>query len=165
MPIWTIVSDAGKFIAVLAAVAAWVLSRKASQYADFDSLYQGVLEKGIEKPSLRNPAAAREFANLPTEERVAYETYAYVVFNVCETIADGLGFYASRRRSVLDLVESVLCRFLPTIADRHWLRKTWHPVLVAEKQLHGSWLVSQKGGTRFKQEFLDLMDRIEKVSP
>jgi hypothetical protein len=165
MSTWTIISDLGKFIAVLAAVAAWVLSRKAALYASFDALYQGVLDKGIEKPFLRDPAVTGAFANLPPEQRTAYETYAYMVFNVCETVADGLSFYEGRRGSILDLVESASCCCLPTVADRKWLRKTWHPILVAEKQLHGAWLQNQKGGTRFKQEFLDLMGDIEKVSP
>ncbi len=163
--VWPIISDVGKVIAVLAAVAAWVLSRKAALYANFDALYQGLLERAIEKPFLRNPGKARDYTNLPDDERGPYEAYAYMVFNVCETISDGLSFCENRRASMTDCVESVFCRFLPTIADRKWLRETWLPVVIAEKQLHGAWLKDQKGGTRFKQEFLELMGRIELISP
>ena len=161
---WVIASAAG-LISALAAVAAWVLSRKAALYANFDELYQNVLDTAIDKPALRDPATTRNYEKLEPNDRSMYESYAYMVFNVCETIADSLDFYRRRKRSLVEFVENLFCLVLPTIADRKWLRKTWLPVLVAEKELHATWLGNQECGKRFKQEFLTLMANIEKVRP
>ena len=148
-------------IALLVGLPAWVLTRNAALYANFDTLYQQVLEKGVENPAFRNPAKTKQYTNFEPDEKARYETYAYMVFNACETIADGLGFYRSRRRRLLEFLETVVCPFLPIIADRKWLRKTWLPVLMAEKKLHGAWLEKQEAGIRFKKEFLDLMQELK----
>ena len=147
-------------LALLSGLPTFVLTRNAALYANFDTLYQNVLQMGLQNGAFRNPGKTGDYFNFPPDVRAAYETYAYMVFNVCETIADGLSFYEHRRRQFMETLETIVRFFLPITADRGWLRKTWLPVLVAEKQLHGTWLQDQKGGVCFKQEFLDLMANI-----
>lgn len=154
--IFTFIQTIGGLTLGAAAVFTWVLTRNAAIYANFDTLYKEILNIGLSYPSFRDPdktAKYREHFN--GEERIRYETYAYMVFNFCETVADSLDFYSGRPNRILDRVESHFCRFLPFIADREWLKKTWTPVLVYEKSLHGRWLADQKGGVRFKEEFLN----------
>jgi len=151
-------------LALLSGLPTFVLTRNAALYANFDTLYQNVLQMGLQNGAFRNPSKTSEYSNVSIfspDVRAAYETYAYMVFNVCETIADGLSFYEHRRRRFMETLETIVRFFLPIIADRRWLRKTWLPVLVAEKQLHGKWLQDQKGGVCFKQEFLDLMANVQ----
>lgn len=145
---------------LLAAVAifTWVLTRNAAIYANFDTMYQKMLDIGLEHPELRNPEKTANYKqHFKDDALVRYETYAYMVFNICETIADSLDLYPGRSNRVLDKLECRFCRFLPFVADRQWLKKTWQPVLGFENNLHRDWLKDQKGGQGFKQEFLDLL--------
>ena len=154
--IYTLIQTIGGLTLGAAAVFTWVLTRNAAIYANFDTLYKEILNIGLTYPCFRDPektAKYREHFN--GDERIRYETYAYMVFNVCETVADSLDLYPGRSDRILDQVESCFCRFLPFIADREWLKKTWTPVLVYEKRLHGRWLADQRGGVRFKEEFLN----------
>ena len=100
---------------VLAAAAfyAWLLTRNASMYASFDSLYQNILDIGLNNPELRDREKTRDYKK---------------------------------------------CRLLPIVADRHWLQKTWLPVIVFEMELHGSWLDDPaRPRPEFKDEFLKYM--------
>jgi hypothetical protein len=100
---------------------------------------------GLTYPSFRDPDKTAKYReHFIGDERIRYETYAYMVFNFCETVADSLDLYSGRSNRILDRVESHFCRFLPFIADREWLKKTWTPVMVCEKRLHGKWLSDQK---------------------
>lgn len=150
-------STAVALVGLLVGLPAWILTRNGEMYSNFDSLYQDVLSKGMESPALLDPDRTRNYRNLSPQEKAAYEAYAYMVFNVCETIADGLDLYKRRRRPVMDAVEDLVRLVIPEVADRRWLQKTWRPVLVAEKALHRQWLEDQAPGVRFKKEFLDLM--------
>lgn len=148
-------------VGAVAAVYTWILTRNAALYATFDTLYQDVLDKGLAKPHLRNPDNTSNYkAMFRGNDLVEYQTYAYMVFNVCETIADGLDFYEKRPMGFLKGLEWLIRHAFPVTADPEWLRVTWRPVLAAEKQLHGQWLEDQKPGVRFKKEFLDLMKGI-----
>lgn len=148
-------------LAAIAAVYTWVLSRNAALYANFDTLYQTVLDYGLTKPYLRDSSKTADYENrFSGDELLQYESYAYMVFNVCETIADGLDFYDKRPMGPLAWLEWLIYWAFPISADRKWLRKTWRPVLVAEKKLHGKWLERQTPDVRFKKEFLDLMKAI-----
>lgn len=144
-------------IAFLWALMTYVLTRNAAVYANFDELYAKILEIALEYPEFRTPGVTANYLGLSGSQRAAYETYAYLVFNVCETIADGLDLYMPPRKQVLSLVDWIFGPVVPLIADRKLLRKTWKPVLVAEKRLHRAWLSAQEGGVRFKREFLELM--------
>jgi hypothetical protein len=146
-------------VGLLFGVPIYVLTRNAELYSNFDTLYQSVLEAALSQGAFRNP---RKTLNYQTafeneDEKAAYEAYAFMVFNVCETIADGLNFYTPKKKGLLELAEGLCCWLLPPSASRTYLRHTWHPVLVAEMQLHGTWLRNQTDGLRFKGKFLTLM--------
>ena len=144
------------------AIYTWVLTRNAAIYATFDTLYQKILDIGLDHPELRDPVKTVDYKrHFEGSNLIRYETYAYMVLNVCETIADSLDLYPERSNRILNLVESCFCRFLPSIADREQLKRTWQPVLVFERDLHGNWLVDQRGGVRFKQEFLTLLPKLK----
>jgi hypothetical protein len=138
----------------------WVLARNATLYASFDALYQQVLQLAVTYGHLRDPAKTQNYSTLPAGEKAAYEAYAYMVFNVCETIADGLDFYGRRKNPLMDGMERLVLFLLPIMADRKFLQATWRPTLIAEKQLHRTWLGDQTAGVRFKKEFLAFMDKI-----
>ena len=141
---------------------AWVLTRNAALYAGFDTLYQQVLSIALANGDLRDPDKSAGYSTMPPREKAAYEAYAFLVFNACETIADGLDFYGNRK--IMTKLERVVLFFLPVMADREFLKKTWRPVLLAEKQLHGAWLRAQQPGLRFKKEFLEFMLALEPSS-
>ena len=143
-------------------IPAYVLTRNLGIYSSLDSMYQSLLATALEHGALRNPERTASYRTSFAGDQLAiYETYAYMVFNLCETVADNLDFYRKRGWSLLDFMEFTFSWCFPAIGRARWLRKTWHPVLVAEKQLHGAWLANQEPGIRFKQRFLDLMKSIE----
>lgn len=143
-------------------IPAYVLTRNLGIYANLDSMYQALLAAGLEKGWLRDPERTASYeTSFAGDELAIYETYAYMVFNLCETVADSLDLYQKRGPSLLECMEFTFGWCFPTIGRARWLRKTWHPVLLAEKQLHGAWLANQQPGIRFKQRFLDLMKVIE----
>jgi hypothetical protein len=140
------------------AIYTWVLTRNATIYANFDAMYQKILDIGLERPELRDPTKTAKYREYFKEDDIIrYETYAYMVFNICETIADSLDLYPECSNQLLARLEYCFCRFLPSTADRRWLKETWEPVLVFERDLHSGWLADQTGGVRFKQKFLDLL--------
>jgi hypothetical protein len=144
-------------------VPTFVLTRNVAFYASFDGLFQSVLQASLTNGAFRNPARTANYgASFDADQKAAYEAYAYMVFNVCETIADGLDLYRTSGRSFLDLLEILFGWFLPVSDHRKWLRRTWQPVLIAEKKLHGAWLDNQQSGVAFKPQFLELMKHIEK---
>jgi hypothetical protein len=154
---------------VLITLYTWLLTRNASIYSAFDALYQDILKLGLEHPSYRNPAKTLTYNHsFVGDDLVRYETYAFMVLNVCETIADSLDLYdtsSQRGRAAIArwalrpyaLIEWVICRFLPPIADRRRLKRTWEPVLREEARLHGSWIEGREAGVKFKADFLKLM--------
>jgi hypothetical protein len=137
---------------------AWLLARNAGIYATFDTLYQEALNLGLQYPLCRDPAKTLVYRqSLLDDDLVRYETYAYMVLNVCETVADSLDLYGSGERRPYELVESLFGWLLPPIADRRRLRRTWEPVLKAEARLHRTWIDQCEAGVRFKEDFLTLM--------
>lgn len=147
---------------VAVAIYTWVLTRNAAIYANFDTLYQKILDIGLDHPELRDPTKTANYKqHFKGDDRSRYETYAYMVFNVCETIADSLDLYSEGSNRILALLESYFCPLLPFIADREGLKETWQPVLVFERDLHSNWLADQTGGVRFKETFLNLLPKLK----
>ena len=90
--IYTLIQTVGGLTLGAVAVFTWVLTRNAAIYANFDTLYKEILNIGLTYPCFRDPdktAKYREHFNV--DERIRYETYAYMVFNCCETVGQ-LGF-------------------------------------------------------------------------
>ena len=104
-------------------------SRRERFYADIDSMYLGILKIGIDHPEFVNPKNTTDYMKRFKDENelLRYETYAYIVWNLCETIYD-------RRDD--DLFN------------------TWRTVIVAENKLHRKWLDDPENHHKFKGEFL-----------
>jgi hypothetical protein len=117
--------------AILGAIALvlsiWVFKRTMDfqAYREMDSNYMEVLKQGIEHPDLRNKEITTNYKNLKDDKRLQYETYAYMVWNICETVY-----------------------------DRKRVDETWLPAIKAEKDLHLTWLQQEENKCKFKQEFL-----------
>jgi hypothetical protein len=125
---------AASLIAVFFSLWSFAKTRRDSLYQDIDALYLEVLRLGIEYPGFRNPQKTRHYKEkFNDDERHGYETYAYLVWNICETIAD--------RREDKELFN------------------TWCPVVVAEDRLHGTWLDDADNHHCFKPEFVDFVHK------
>lgn len=116
--------------AIIISVYTYYKSKRDTTYADLDGLYQDLLKLGIEHPEFLDPdntSRYKEAFKIP-EGLHQYETYAYIVWNIIETIYD-------RKDDVLF--------------------ETWKPVLVTENKLHRTWFEDPKNHDKFKQEFRD----------
>ena len=123
-------------IATVVAFAAYLSSLRNAReldrqkyYSDLDSLYLKVLKLGVTHPNLIDPAKTAAYEQKFTgDDLYRYNAYAYIAWNVCETIYD-------------------TCKH-----DRK-LWKTWEPAIRAENLLHRRWLLNNQA--KFKQSFLD----------
>lgn len=106
-------------------------SRKIKQisvYSDLDHLYFDLLKLGIEHPKFVDPEYTHDYQNkFQDYERLQYELYAFMAWNICETIVD-------RRR------------------DRK-LYKSWKPILECENELHRKWFDNPENQSKFKSKF------------
>lgn len=125
-----------EFVSMYIALAAITVSAvlaleryRSKAYADLDTLYMDVLKIGIEYPDFRNP---EKTTNYKTEFKggklIQYNTYAYIAWNVCETV------YDRTHKS-----------------GKNW--DTWRPIIVAEKKLHNAWLLDPENHHKFKEKF------------
>jgi hypothetical protein len=106
-------------------------SWELNTYNDLDTLYNHTLEIPLlsHHPEFRDPDKTHRYKEAFSDRNLlAYETYAYIVWNVCETV------YDTRRED-----------------------KTWYPIVDAERKLHSSWLFSQENSDKFKPEFIHFM--------
>ncbi len=87
-------------------------SSRFAHYAELDHMYFEILKLALAEPFLRNPG--KDWRKLPEQERRKYEIYAFVVWNLIETIRD---------RCVEDAE----------------LKMTWAPVMLSEGQIHRAW--------------------------
>jgi len=102
-------------------------------YADIDQMYFDILKIGIDHPDLRNPEKTCRYHELIKDERIRYENYAYICWNLCETIFD------RQSRQLRDI----------KVSD------TWMPVILEENRLHGVWFVHNL--RLFKKPFQDFI--------
>ncbi|BCU67678.1 hypothetical protein HS7_11150 [Sulfolobales archaeon HS-7] len=118
--------------AAIFSIITFIKNERDVTYSDIDSAYMEVLKLGIEYPKFRDPAYTRNYkvAFKDPQERLQYETYAYIVWNLCETIYD-------RNDKVLF--------------------ETWEPVIIAENKLHRAWLEEPENHHKFKRRFLEFV--------
>jgi hypothetical protein len=109
---------AGPILASLAVILSILVFKKTldyQAYREMDSNYMEVLKLGMENPFLRdkkwiqNPFNRGPLSN--RDQVLKYDQYAYMVWNICETIF-----------------------------DRKKVDRTWTPVIRTEKELHKEWL-------------------------
>jgi hypothetical protein len=102
--------------------------RTSWAYRDLDFLYLEVLKIGINNPRFINPELTNQYLMaFEGEERLRYESYAFLTWNVCETIFD--------RRTDKDLYQ------------------TWLPILRVENKLHRRWFDLPENRLGFKDAF------------
>jgi hypothetical protein len=126
---------ANVLLAVLSGVAISVSfytfykSKRERSYADIDCLYLELLKLGIQHPKFVNPKNTSNYKNaFKGDELSRYEIYAYISWNICETIYD-------RKDDILF--------------------ETWKPVIVAENKLHRRWFDNPENHHKFKDRFRD----------
>lgn len=115
-------------VALIISIYTYKLAKREQRYADLDSLYLEALKIGLEHPKLRNSKYTHNYkVSFKNEDDLSrYECYAYIVWNICETIYD-------RRDTALF--------------------ETWKPVVVAENKLHRSWFENPENHHKFKERF------------
>ena len=101
---------------------------KEERYSELDALYLELLKLGIEHPKFTNPRYTRDYKNMfkDENERLAYECYAHIAWNICETIFD-------RKYSTLF--------------------ETWKPLIMTQNKLHRSWFDNPENSYEFKERF------------
>ena len=133
--LWTAISSMMSIIATMMAIFALIYSmrtyRKTMQivhYGEIDKMYFEILKEALAKPHL-----VRQDIERDEEQRVEYGVYAFIVWNFLESIYD---------RCLLD----------PE------LRKTWFPIIEAERKIHLIWIQKEENRAKFKAEFLEFVD-------
>ncbi len=121
-------------LALLVSIIVYLKSVEFQSYEDLDTLYMEVLKVGVDHPEFRNLERTHNYKEAfkakGGEEVLSYESYAYFVWNICETIYDR-------------------CH-----KNQNEIR-TWYPVIHAERQLHSKWLTDNPD--KFKEEFIRYM--------
>lgn len=136
--LWTAVSSIMGVIATTMAIFALLYSmrtyRKTMQvvhYGEIDKMYFEILKEALAKPHLVRQGVERDI-NQQTE----YNIYAFIVWNFLESIYD---------RCMLD-------------TD---FKKTWFPIIEAERKTHLEWIKVDENRAKFKEEFLSFIDKGE----
>ena len=135
---WTAVSAIMGVVATTMAIFALLYSmrtyRKTMQvvhYGEIDKMYFEILKESLSKPHLVQPSIKRD-----KDQEVQYTIYAFIVWNFLESIYD---------RCMLDAE----------------LKKTWFPIIEAERKTHLEWIKIAENRAKFKEEFLNFIDKGE----
>jgi len=112
-------SVAFSLIAISVSIYTFRVQRTDTSYADIDQAYSNLLQIALMEPGFRNYERTAQYHKLDGQEefRLKYETYAYMVWNLLETI-----FNRQRARG-----------------GRYHLSPTWVPVIIEENRLHYTW--------------------------
>jgi hypothetical protein len=131
---FSILSNILGAIAISLSAYAYIITKREVTYGNLDDFYFEVLKTGIESPKYRNIDFTHDYKNTFTDsnERISYETYAYISMNWCETVVDRA--YKSK-----------------VLAD------TWFPAVKTEYQLHKSWFQDSDNIDKYKSTFRDFM--------
>lgn len=114
-------------IAFITSVYVFCKSKREKTYADLDTLYLELLKLAMQHPDFVNPSYTVDYANMFKDKDLwKYKTYAYIAWNICETIYD-------RRDDILF--------------------ETWHSVIFAENKLHRKWFDNPENYHKFKDSF------------
>jgi hypothetical protein len=118
-------------IAIYLYIVLWKKDKTDGAYDVFDATYKDILSIAIDNPELRNNELTNNYSNVFTgNDRIKYETYAFMSLNFCETIFD---------------------------KGNEDLMKTWNTVINIEYALHKTWLENSTNKDKFKKEFLDTL--------
>jgi hypothetical protein len=108
----------------------WEVSRQLRDltYGDLDRLYFDLQRAGLDYPAASLPPPAGRKDERALEDRLRYDIYAGMVWNLVETVDDR-------------------CRRDPN------LKRTWFPVLEVEKKRHEAWIRKGQNADLFKTSF------------
>ncbi len=136
--LWGAVSAIMGVIATMMAVFALLYSMRTYNktmqivhYGEIDKMYFEILKEALAKPHVVRQNIVRS-----EEEDVEYGIYAFIVWNFLESIYD---------RCMLDV----------------GLQTTWFPIIKAERATHLVWIQNPQNRTKFKDEFLNFIDKGE----
>lgn len=125
-------------LAIFITYMTFKMSLDRNAYSDLDTMYEVILKLWFEHPEFRDVTKTSTYQKYFTKNKlIQYDTYAHMVWNVCETAYD----YTRKN-------------------NNNW--KTWKPVILEEHRLHGSWLMDELNQKRFKSEFIKFTSSIEK---
>jgi hypothetical protein len=114
---------------------------QATTYSALDDTYRELLALAVDKPHFRNPEVTTGYPqSLTGNDKIAYEAYAYSVWNFIETIFDRCEKDAR-------------------------LKDTWLPVVTSECALHRKWFDSADRKGKFKRTFVGLVEGDHVVFP
>lgn len=133
---WDAISSIMGIIATLMAIVALIYSVRTYKstmqvvhYGEIDRMYFDILKEALAKPHLAHSDKERSDA-----ENAEYDIYAFIVWNFLEAIYD-----RSQHSSAL--------------------QKTWYPIVQTESGSHKQWLDIPQNRAKFKNAFLDFIDR------
>ena len=130
-----IISISVSAVAIVLSIYNFNRSRTVTMYQDLDRLYQELLKLGIENPSFVNRSLTINYnKNFTGDQKLQYELYAFMAWNVCETIYD--------RKSINNIF------------------KTWECIIKVENDLHRNWFDTEKNQHRFKGEFVNYIKQL-----
>lgn len=109
-------------------VTTFTKTLNVSNYTELDRMYFDLLQMAVENPHLIDPAAARD-----GKQQREYDTYAFMVWNVMESIYDRCHG------------DNELC-------------ETWYPVIDTEEQRHRRWFEDPRNRVKFKDRFCRFVD-------
>jgi len=114
-------------VAIFLSVILWYRQRIHETYDVFDATYLDILKIAIKNPQFRNPKLTRNYySSFSDNDRIKYETYAFICWNFCETIFDK--------------------------GDKE-LMKTWSVVIDTENKIHRNWFDAEENFDKFKDTF------------
>lgn len=107
------------------------LNKKEKIYTDIDSLYFQLLKIGMENPNYRDINWTAYYIEkikvAPNDDKIkGYESYAFMVWNFCETIYD-------KNNGIND--------------------ETWKPIWELESNMHAAWFRHSDNKKKFKETF------------
>lgn len=133
---WTAISSIMGVIATTMAVFALLYSMRTYNktmqivhYGEIDKMYFEILKETLAKPHVVRQNIVRS-----EEEDVEYGIYAFIVWNFLESIYD---------RCTLD----------------NALKTTWFPIIETERTTHIEWIQNPQNRIKFKDEFLNFIDK------
>jgi hypothetical protein len=119
-------------IAIYLYIVLWKKDKTDGAYDVFDATYKDILSIAIDNPELRNNELTNKYSDVFSgNDRIKYETYAFMSLNFCETLFD---------------------------KGNEELMKTWKTVINIEYALHKNWLENPTNKDKFKRDFINFIE-------
>ncbi len=121
-------------IAIYLYIVLWKRDKTDGSYDVFDAFYKDILVLGIDNPELRNQEITKDYkVHFEGNDRVKYESYAFLTINFCETLFD---------------------------RGNTKLMHTWQDVIFVEYSIHKTWFGQSENKLKYKPEFIDFLEKM-----